>query len=772
MAADRSANVQPGNDVTNIRPSFWRSVFPRPETDPEFRSYLARLCQEGMFYVGIIAVLATLLYVGLHGILGGRPLGWTYAGDDTAGTIVLWDKVAILGTAALLLSASGRSMGLSLCRGMMATAIIVLSIAILADDLANQGMGPSAGFLTLVFLAGAASTPFRPWQVAAIGFAMLALLVTAHLLAPVSVALDHDPGVLSQIVYFVITVILLTGISTLLYHTRAAQYRAKKHVDALNADLAARTREIEGQARHLRDVEARKSRLFSEVSHELKTPLTLILAPVQDALDGAFGELDQRLRTRLLVIRRNCFQILRLTNDLLDATTLETGRVSLDIRTYDLQVFLRRCVEAFRPLAQKKAIALELSCPEHKMSIRFDAVRMERVINNLLSNAFKFTPGGGQIRVIVEHGEDVRIVIQDSGPGAPSDALPYLFDRPPRSASGNHYHAGGTGIGLSIARDLVEMHGGTVGIRNVERSGFEVVVVLPSGLLESDAREAPLPPSTDGVAFHMREVDRQDVLTDDVDAPTILVVDDSDDLRQYLRSVLEPTYRIVEAINGRTALRIAMNVVPDLVISDVMMPIMDGVELTEALKTADRTRRIPVILLTARNTDDERISGLRAHADDYILKPFSTADLLLRVENLIEIRRLLALSPAPSVSTSPPAWPPPEDDFLKQVDAVIDENMDHSHFGVDWLAGEVGLSTRQLQRRIRQALRLSVGGLIRMKRLQRATHLLDQPSSGVADIAHRVGFHDAAYFSRLFRQTFGETPSEYRERREREAAST
>lgn len=747
---------------------FWQGLFRDHEGDPGFYSLNQRLSQRGMLLAGCFGLAATVSYVLVHVWMGGRPLSWTYDEAFPLQSVVLWDKSLIISLSLVAVVISRLKLSLIVSRLAMAIFIVGVCAAILADDIANQSVDFSSGFMTLVLLAGVNVVPFRPLQTFGIGLACLGLLYVGIVMAPERAGFEPSVISFSQLIYFGLVVITLTGLSALIYHYRFEQYRGLKRVEALNRELADRSevlevqrRKTEEQADKLIAMEALKTRLFSNVSHEFRTPLTLILGPIQDALDERLGPLDGRLRASLLMMRRNCYSLLRLVDELLDVARLEANQMPLERHAHDLVDFLRRTVDEFRPLAERRRVALTYRSNVDMLSLDFDAMKMEKVLNNLLSNAFKFTPAQGAIDLSLELSDRVSIRVRDSGPGIPSSELPYIFDRFHQVRNSHHSSTAGSGLGLAITKDLVELHGGTITAQNSSGSGLEIVISLPYQQPEGPVESVSL-----GGLDDVAEAEG----IDDVvwpgqcapDAPLILVVDDSDDIRAYLKSHLSSRYRIVEAADGRAALDAVAKRVPDLVISDVMMPGMDGYDLTTTLKSTSATRHVPVIILTALTTDAEKLLGLHAHADDYIVKPFSSAELLARVENLIEIRRLLAAPFARMrVDATSSDIPSAEEVFLQNVRSVIESEMSNSHFGVDWLADEVGISPRQLQRRLHAGIRLSAAGLIRMMRLQRAEQLLSSRAATVSEISHMVGFRDQAYFSRLFRQTFGQTPSDY-----------
>lgn len=538
-------------------------------------------------------------------------------------------------------------------------------------------------------------------------------------------------------------------------------------------DLQAEKQKTERQAEKLRESERLKSRFYANVSHEFRTPLTLILGPVQDALTQSYGPLSDSLRQHLQIMQRNGSRLQNLINQLLDLSRLEDGGMTLDARPHDFLAFIQSQVQAFTPLADRKQILLQFLADDTigtPLILVFDADKLGKIMHNLLSNAFKFTEAQGKVLIgltceSVDTHVEVTLSVKDTGHGIPSEDLPYLFDRFYQVSSKNAEI--GSGIGLALAKELAELHGGTIHVESEPGFGSTFSVKLP---LPAASPEQVVPVVEHNLpGTEVADTDEAGYLREDEDKatpsskPTILLVEDNADMRVYLRGLLEPRYQVEEATNGQDGLKQAHTLQPALVISDVMMPEMDGYAFCKALKAEPELSQTPVILLTARATTESEVEGLEARADDYIRKPFHTATLLARVENLIEIRHILRASLTPPYQPKPSEIDVESADaiFLNRVQAVVEAHMANSNFGVDLLADEVGLSPRQLQRRIRALSTLSAAGYIRSMRLQRAAQLLDQRAGTVSEIAYQVGFRNVNHFSKLFRQTFGVSPSAY-----------
>ena len=563
----------------------------------------------------------------------------------------------------------------------------------------------------------------------------------------------------------------------------------EKRANELEAVVSARTAEvvqqkatIEAQAQKLQELDRLKSRFFANISHEFRTPLLLILGPLQDTLDGAFGAVSEALRKQVAMMQRSGFRLLRLINQLLDLSKLESGNMRLHPCRANLMPFLRGIVLSFSSMAERKHIAFDLHAEQDRLDLYFDPDKLEKVFYNLLSNAFKFTPEHGTVHVHVAERREagtVEVSVRDTGRGVPPGDLPYIFDRFRQVDSLSTREDEGTGIGLALVRELVALHGGTIAAESAPGEGTTFIVHLPLGdahLAPEDRMEAA---QGDGAAIGAyREISLQ-ALTDiesdggvfpielagplPADAPTILLVEDNPDVRAYVKTHLIHHYHLDEAQDGVEALEKARRRPPDLVISDVMMPKMNGYTLCRTLKQDPDLNHIPVILLTAKAGEESKVEGLETGADDYIYKPFSADELLARAENLIEIRRRLRQRFSREVVAVQPsdiAMPSADQTFLDQVQAVVEANLGNSNFGAEWLADEVGLSPRQLRRKLKDLTDLSTAGYIRSMRLQRAAQLLEEQVGNVSEVAYAVGFQDPKHFSKLFRQVFGIAPSQ------------
>jgi signal transduction histidine kinase/DNA-binding NarL/FixJ family response regulator/streptogramin lyase len=625
--------------------------------------------------------------------------------------------------------------------------------------------------------------------------------------------------------FYGLVVISVVGLGAAAYRWRTYQLRRRqqvleKTVEARTSKLRERTEALaeakektERQAERLAELDEAKNRFFANVSHELRTPLTTILGPLEDALEGRYGDLPGRFQDRLDAMKRQAERLRALVGDLLRLSKLEEGQMELAARPIDLEPFLERMASLFDSMAERQGATVHVET-EGSPSACADPEALKQIVSNLLSNALEHTPEGGAVRLRAEtaeshpgedggaEGERAVISVRDAGPGLPEEVQGRLFERYVGTQAGEEGTPGvSTGIGLAVVKELAERHGGAVEAKSEEGVGTEITVSLPSGpeaLPEedlaaeetADGRAVPEPsveagrhasrPTEEGAgpwagAEGKSTSDEREEAPEG--RPTVLVVDDEAEVRSYLKEVLAPRYAAETAADGEEGLEKARETRPDLVISDVVMPRRDGYELCRALRADERLRALPIILLTVQDEQEDRMAGLREGADAYLTKPFRPEELRQRVENLIGIRRYLQSrggeEPAPH-EPAPHQDRPPEDgegkararvgtesEVLRAVRAAVEAHLGSSAFGVERLADEVGLSTRQLQRRLQEETGLTAAAFIRALRMERAAELLEGgAATTVKEAAEAVGYRNPSYFSRLFKEAHGASPSE------------
>ncbi|MBN1559188.1 response regulator [candidate division KSB1 bacterium] len=527
----------------------------------------------------------------------------------------------------------------------------------------------------------------------------------------------------------------------------------------------------EMQAEKLQEIDHMKTQFLANISHEFRTPLTLILGPIDTLLKHLTKEED---KNELSMMRRNALRLSRLVNQLLDLSKIEAGKMTLQARLDDIVHFANRVVQSFESRAKLKNIALTFAADRAPIPLYFDHEKMEHVLYNLLSNAIKFTPENGSVEVTihtaVKAGEKtnfpdgaIDIAVRDTGVGIRPGQVEKIFDRFYQGEGAGKIKDAGTGIGLALAKQLVELHSGSIMVQSVVGTGSTFTVRMPLGashLKEEEISEiAPAEQAIEDIA----EPEKPRAVSP-LKAPAILIVEDNADLRYYMRSILADAYKITEAENGLAGFEAAASHIPELIITDVMMPEMDGYELCDKLKADERTSHIPIIMLTARADLDSKIHGLETGADDYLVKPFDEKELKVRVKNLIEGRQKLRrrfgrdiLAPISDIAITSA-----DERFLRRVVEIISSHMTDSSFGPEPMARAIGLSRSQLHRKLKAIVDMSATTFIRSVRLRRAAELLSNRFGTIGEIAYAVGFGNPGYFSETFRRQFGCLPSEYR----------
>ena len=516
------------------------------------------------------------------------------------------------------------------------------------------------------------------------------------------------------------------------------------------------------EAEKYHELDALKSRFFANISHEFRTPLTLLLSPLEKRLLQA-NEPEER--AELGIMHRNASRLLNLVNQLLDLSRLEAGRLKLKTVHGNLNTFIKSVSSQFSSMAQSRSIQFEVVCVV-QVHVWFDPDKLEQILVNILSNAFKFTPSGGSIEIsISSDDEHARIEISDSGVGIPRDKIEHIFDRFYQVDDSNLREYEGSGIGLSLVKELVDLHHGTITVRSNPGEGSCFTVKIPLG--NKHLRNTEI--SETGVwkqGHHMRLPESSVMMSKHASAdeiPRVLIVEDNEDLRNYLLLSLRDRFDLIEASNGHQGLERAIQEIPDLILSDLMMPGIDGLQLCNKIRHNEKTSHIPVILLTAKTDQETKVGGLELGADDYLAKPFNLPELTARIQNLIESRKKLR-----KLFTSPIILKPSDlkvnsmdDRFVKKVMDSIEAHLSDSSFSVEVLADEVGMSSVQLYRKLKAITGQTPNDLIRNIRLERAASLLDQHAGNVADVAYRAGFNNLSYFAKCFKDKFHKSPSEY-----------
>jgi signal transduction histidine kinase/ligand-binding sensor domain-containing protein/DNA-binding response OmpR family regulator len=573
----------------------------------------------------------------------------------------------------------------------------------------------------------------------------------------------------------------------------------------------------EVEARKLTEMDRMKSRFLANISHEFRTPLTLILGPLETARSRI---VDNTALHALQVVKRNGQRLLKLVNQLLDLSKLEAGALKLHACRMNIVPLIKGITSSFESSAALNHIDLVFVADQTEIEVYADKDLVEKIFTNLLSNALKFTPEGGEVTVDLTSltpgadqgvasghceersdeaissnhrndtyrpfwstpgrgGEVLQISVSDTGIGIPPNQIDKIFDRFYQVDSSQTREHEGTGLGLALVKELVDLHHWTIQVHSEVGQGATFTVRLPLGrdyLNDDEIVDGPvssepagieqMDDSPRGAARRPREEEAHEKAGSE--KPIVLVVEDNADVREYIGSYLDALYRVAEASDGAEGISVAIETIPDLIISDLMMPIKDGLELCRVLKNDERTSHIPIILLTARADMKDKVEGLETGADDYLIKPFSPEELLARVKNLIESRRKLRERFTASVLLKPGevAVAPRDVSFMTKVMAAVYQDISNEGFHVEELAAEMGMSRMQLHRKLTALTAQSPGEFIRYIRLHRAMELLQKDTGTVSEIAYMVGFSDPSYFATSFHRQFGKAPSEISKYRE------
>ena len=550
----------------------------------------------------------------------------------------------------------------------------------------------------------------------------------------------------------------------------------------LNVELGEKNEELKRLNEEVLELTHSRLVFFTNISHELRTPLTLIADPVEMLLEDT--GIKGKSRELLKMVQRNALALQQLVSNILDFRKIQNGKMELKLYRFDIVKTLTMWVGDFQLTAERKQIRLHLDVDDltgsHEMIA--DQEKISRIVFNLLSNALKYTPAGGEIFVsLKDEGANLRLDVRDTGKGISQDEADKIFERFFQAKGA----ASGTGIGLALVKSFVELHHGEARVESEPGKGSDFIVVIPreqegdSQVIHNDVdivdNSANASASEgknvvdESVLQYIDDGDRsrgkvQQLVSENTNRPTVLVIDDNTDIRQYERTLLQDEYIVLEAADGKEGLSVAMKEVPDLVICDVMMPVMDGLEFTEQLKTNTATSHIPVIMLTAKNLEEHRAEGYEHGADSYITKPFHSKVLLARIENLLRQRQLLKNlyqgTKEAEKEISEAHLEDRDKQFLKQLQAIIQKNLSYSEFGVEDMGQQIGLSRVQLYRKVKAMTGSSVVDLLRKARLAKARRLLETRSMSVSEVAYEVGFSAPSYFTKCFKEEYGMLPGD------------
>ncbi len=565
------------------------------------------------------------------------------------------------------------------------------------------------------------------------------------------------------------------------------------HRERLKVDLKLEHLELT----KMQEMDQVKSRFFANISHEFRTPLTLILSPLRAM---AAGDYEGNPKKQFAVMIRNAERLLHLINQLLDLSKLEMGHMKLKVSEKDLVAKMKILADSFKVHAQKQKIDFRCTYTQKKLPVYFDDEKIEQIVINLLSNAFKYTQEQGTIHFLIEELRGrpalkelenlddaqglVRIIVADSGMGIPEEQLAYVFDRFYQVDRGESFGKVGTGIGLAIAKELVELHQGAITVESSHGIGTTFSIYLPLGhshflpeqlIANPDVSEKRSEYSITDTDTVLAELNKDTIQNEDSEEitenpkdkkPLVLVVEDNEDLRAYICDYLRSSYQCIQAVDGVHGMDLAVKYIPDVIVSDVMMPKLTGIELCEQIKQEEKTSHIPVILLTAKADHEDKLEGLEFGADHYITKPFDPKVLELRIKNTLLSKQRLSkrILEGEVMQLEPTKLKPNSADanFIKKALSCVEKHISDSEFNVEKFNKAMGLSRMQSYRKLKALTGQSVNEFIRTIRLKRAAQLIEQQELTIAEVTYEVGFNDLKYFRHCFKKQFGVNPSEYK----------
>ncbi len=548
----------------------------------------------------------------------------------------------------------------------------------------------------------------------------------------------------------------------------------------INKKLALQKEEIANQRNQLIELAAKvkeatdaKFNFFTNISHELRTPLTLIMGPLEDSLSSP--KLHFTLKNNLDFIQRNSMRLLRLINQLMDFRKIEESKMKLYASENNISALVIEIANAFRDIARKKSISYNIISKVQDLNLWFDVTMLDKVLFNLLSNAFKFTAENGTINVSIDknaEGNMVVIKVEDTGIGMSPEDAEHAFEL---FYQGHSSTFKGTGLGLSLSKELINLHHGIITVKSEKGKGtsFEVKLSIGKSHLHADeilSEKPSLINTYEDIKIYTTDMEPI-ILQKETAAITqkeysILLIEDNDDLRLFLKRRLGDNYEIHEAENGEKGITLAFDVVPDLIISDIILPGRSGLQITETLKQDIRTSHIPVILLTAKGSIQEQIEGIRSQADAFIVKPFNLEYLEEAIKNFLKNRAVLREHYTSELPTETRSNSSKKIDrkFINLFTSIVEENLSDENFSVDEICRKIGISRVQLYRKVKALIGYNVNDYILAVRLQKAKFLLSHEDSSIADVAFKVGFSSQGYFATVFKSKFGVTPKSFKEK--------
>ncbi|MCF8421997.1 MAG: substrate-binding domain-containing protein [Chitinophagaceae bacterium] len=568
-----------------------------------------------------------------------------------------------------------------------------------------------------------------------------------------------------------ITLAIALILSSVFYYLFKENKKISKKLMVQKDEISSQKNELEKLVKQVKEATDAKFDFFTNISHELRTPLTLIIGPLEDTLTSS--RLHFSLKNNLELVQRNSFRLLKLINQLMDFRKIEEGKMEINASTQVLGDFVFEISNEFKDLARKKHISLNINDKTTGLIIDFDQSMIDKVLFNLLSNAFKFTEENGTINITIDQDkeqENAIIKIEDNGIGMSAEDVEHAFDV---FYQGHSSTFKGTGLGLALSKELIIAHNGNIIINSKKGNGTCFTIILPfkQNNKNKELRESEY---NDGKNLKEKHIYTTDVLPHNYEKVTtniseksasILIIEDNDDLNSFLRNRLEGTYEVLTAKDGNEGVNKAFDVIPDLIISDIIMPGMSGLKLAEILKNDLRTSHIPIILLTAKTSIEDQIEGMKSHADMFIIKPFNLNYLEESIASILKNRIILRehfVNELPSESRSN-ASNKLDRKFISEFTSIIESNLSNEDLSVDDIYKGLGISKIQLYRKTKALLGFNVNDYILSVRLQKAKYLLMNEDLTISEVAYKVGFSSQAYFSTVFKSKFSVTPSEFKE---------
>ncbi|MFZ9660459.1 MAG: ATP-binding protein, partial [Chitinophagaceae bacterium] len=550
----------------------------------------------------------------------------------------------------------------------------------------------------------------------------------------------------------------------------------------INLQLVIQNKEIDSHRNQLIELGKKaqvatdaKFNFFTNISHELRTPLTLILGPLEEVMSSP--KLHFSARNHLEIVKKNAIRLLKIVNQLMDFRKIEAAKMKLKASENNITSFVTDISNAFNELAEKKKILLKIDTIDTSLKLWFDVNMLEKILFNILSNAFKYTKDHGTILIKIfkdDNNKNAIISIEDSGIGMNPETVKHAFDL---FYQGNEGTYRGTGIGLALSKELISLHRGDINIKSEKWKGTKFEISLPLGKEHLEEHEIEKDPESyyinydDAKIFindadELNQIKHKDYEKSTTKEYSILIIDDNFEIRLFLKQLLQPNYEIFEADNGNDGLIKAYEFAPDLIISDILMPGKDGMEITEILKNDIRTSHIPIVILTAKGSMEHQIAGLKINADAYIVKPFNIHYLEETIRNLTKNREILKdhyTSELSNESIKNNASKKIDRKFLSEFTSIVENNISNEHFGVDDICKEIGISRVQLYRKVKAILGLNINDYILSVRMQKAKYLLLSENVSISEISFKVGFSSQAYFSTVFKSKFGISPKNFKE---------